>query len=217
MVGNGAVVRFIPSGEILPNGLRRAPDGGPPLREDEAVPMPVEISFSDLLANLNPLHHIPVVGWVFRAVTGETVNPAFRALGGFLFGGPIGAIASAVGAMVESLFSGAPERHAGGAVSIEAAAVPSVQREKGATVVASAAADSAQPLAVRLGARLHPPPASAAMPPLASSRGSGDPAFAAKMLRGLEAYERTLRARDGLPPPELTRHPVDQSAAASRP
>ena len=36
---------------LLPNGLRQAPDGGPPLREDEAVPMPVDISFGDFLAS----------------------------------------------------------------------------------------------------------------------------------------------------------------------
>lgn len=211
MIGSGAFLRFTPAGEIAPNGLRPAPDGGPPLREDEATPMPVEISFGDLLANLNPLHHIPVVGWIYRAVTGETVNPAFRALGGFLFGGPIGAIASAVGAMAESLFSGAPDRHAGGVVAhasaTEAATPPAAGRAPPPATASttSPAADSGLPLAARLGARTHPTPVSATTPSLAAGRGSGDPEFAAKMLRGLEAYERTLRARSGLPPPETIR------------
>lgn len=194
--------RFTPTHAISPPGLRPAPDGGPPLREDEAVPMPAEMSFGAFLANLNPLHHIPVVGWVYRAVTGETAHPAFRGLGGFLFGGPIGAIVSAVSAMVEGIVSG--RREMGGVVAKDDAPAPGVIAQ------AAAASDPGPaPLATRLGARAHPAPASANPPTLAAARSpaaaAGDPEFAQKMLRGLEAYERTLRARQGLPPPEPAR------------
>jgi hypothetical protein len=176
---------------LLPNGLRQAPDGGPPLREDEAVPMPVEISFGDLLANLNPLHHIPVVGWVYRQITGESVNPAFRALGGFLLGGPIGAIVAAVGALAESLFSDSPDAAAGGAVA--AAPVPA----PAAGASASAPAPAAEPpLAERLGARSYPGPDGAAVSLVAHTSGPAEPPdFAERMMRGLDAYERTLRLR----------------------
>lgn len=194
--------RFIPAQAILPPGLRHAPDGGPPLREGEAVPMPAELSFDAFLANLNPLHHIPVVGWVYRAVTGETAHPLFRGLGGFLFGGPIGALVSAVSAMVEGIVSGRSEM--GGVVA--------KGEPDGAAAVAEAAAagdPAPAPLAARLGARVYPAPARDAALTLASAGASppsaGDPEFAQKMLRGLEAYERTLRARRGLPPPEPAR------------
>ncbi len=192
--------RFIPAQAIAPPGLRHAPDGGPPLREDEAVPMPATLSFGAFLANLNPLHHIPVIGWIYRAVTGETAHPLFRGLGGFLVGGPIGAIVSAVGAMVEGIVSGRSEM--GGVVA--------KGEPQGSGAVAAAAGDAAPPpLASRLGARVYPAPARAALPTLASAASSppsaGDPEFAQKMLRGLEAYERTLRARQGLPPLEPAR------------
>jgi hypothetical protein len=189
---------------LLPNGLRQPPDGGPPLREDEAVPMPVEISFGDFLANLNPLHHIPVVGWAYRQITGQSVNPAFRALGGFLFGGPVGAIIAAVGAMAESLFSGSPDGGAGGAVApptgvAMAAALPRAAGTERADAVpladAAAAPADGQALAARLGARSYRAPSEAALPALAASRPAGESAFAERMLRGLDAYDRTLRLR----------------------
>lgn len=193
--------RFTPAHAISPPGLRPAPDGGPPLRADEAVPMPAELSFGAFLANLNPLHHIPVVGWIYRAVTGETAHPAFRGLGGFLFGGPIGAIVSAVTAMVETIVSGRTE--AGGVVAKAEPTAP------GPIASPSPDAAPAGSLAARLGARAHPAPAQAALPTLAAAKSpapaAGDPEFARKMLRGLEAYERTLRARQGLPPPEPAR------------
>lgn len=180
---------------LLPNGLRQAPDGGPPLREDEAVPMPVDISFGDFLANLNPLHHIPVVGWVYRQITGETVNPAFRALGGLAFGGPVGAIIAAVGAMAESLFGDAPDEADGGVVAIvppgpvtAAPAPPPV-----ATVLPAEPPPAGEALAARLGARSHPAPAPA--PVLAAARAPQEPDFAERMMRGLDAYDRTLRLR----------------------
>jgi hypothetical protein len=188
-------------------GLRQAPDGGPPLREDEAVPMPGAISFGDFLANLNPLHHIPVVGWVYRQITGETVNPAFRALGGFLFGGPVGAIIAAVGAMAESLFSGSPDSGAGGVVAVApprpgevavaaafAEGAATQRGEAGPLAEAGAAADG-HALAARLGARPYRAPPEAALPPLAAVRPAGESDFAERMMRGLDAYERTLRLR----------------------
>ncbi|WP_019015848.1 hypothetical protein [Elioraea tepidiphila] len=193
---------------LLPHGLRQAPDGGPPLREDEAVPMPVEISFGDFLANLNPLHHIPVVGWAYRQITGESVNPAFRALGGFLLGGPVGAIIAAVGAMAESLFSDSPDGGAGGAVAVApplpagaatAAALPRAAGTQLADAVpladAAVAPVDGQALAARLGARSYRAPSEAALPALAASRPAGESGFAERMMRGLDAYDRTLRLR----------------------
>lgn len=194
---------------LLANGLRQAPDGGPPLREDEAAPMPVSISFGDFLANLNPLHHIPVVGWAYRQITGESVNPAFRALGGFLLGGPVGAIIAAVGAMAESLFSDSPDGGAGGAVAVAppqagvamAAAMPRGAGTELAEAVPLAGAArvpvDGEPLAARLGARAYPAPSEAVRPALAAVRPAGEGDFAERMMRGLDAYDRTLRLRRG--------------------
>lgn len=58
-------------------------------------------SFSDFLSVINPLQHIPIVGTIYRAVTGDTIAPAARVLGGALFGGPIGLLTSAFNAVIE--------------------------------------------------------------------------------------------------------------------
>ena len=50
--------------------------------------------FDDLLDLINPLQHIPIISSIYRAITGDTIAPGPRMLGGALFGGgPIGAIA----------------------------------------------------------------------------------------------------------------------------
>jgi hypothetical protein len=59
------------------------------------------LSFSEFLSAINPLQHIPVVGSLYRAATGEQILPAARVLGGALLGGPVGLIASAFNAGLE--------------------------------------------------------------------------------------------------------------------
>jgi len=59
------------------------------------------LTFRDLLDLINPLHHIPVIGTIYRRLTGDTIDPAMRIIGGGLLGGPIGAAASLAGAVVE--------------------------------------------------------------------------------------------------------------------
>lgn len=58
-------------------------------------------SFWDFLDIVNPLQHIPIVSTIYRAVTGDTIDPGARIAGGTLFGGPIGLAVSLAGAMVE--------------------------------------------------------------------------------------------------------------------
>lgn len=55
--------------------------------------------FGDLLDMVNPLQHIPVVGALYREATGDTIRPVSRVVGGGLFGGPLGAIASLANAI----------------------------------------------------------------------------------------------------------------------
>lgn len=50
--------------------------------------------FSDLLDLINPLQHIPVVGSVYREVTGDDRGAVSAILGGVLLGGPIGLAAA---------------------------------------------------------------------------------------------------------------------------
>lgn len=93
----------------------RAP-GQPPvlpaLGEDAAEPMPGEISFAEFLAGLNPLHHLPVIGTIYREVTGESIPPVMRVLGGALFGGPLGMLSSAVMAALDEARAAPPTQAA---------------------------------------------------------------------------------------------------------
>lgn len=69
-------------------------------------------SFWDLLDIVNPLQHIPIVSTIYRAVTGDTIDPGARIAGGTLFGGPIGMVVSLVSAMVEEDTGKDPGEHA---------------------------------------------------------------------------------------------------------
>ena len=59
------------------------------------------MSFSEFLSAINPLQHIPVVGTIYRAITGDIPPPAARVVGGLLLGGPLGLVASAADAILE--------------------------------------------------------------------------------------------------------------------
>ena len=52
------------------------------------------VTFRQILSELNPLQYLPVVGTIYRSVTGDTVPETARAIGSFLvsglIGGPIG-------------------------------------------------------------------------------------------------------------------------------
>jgi hypothetical protein len=62
-----------------------------------------EFTFGDFLSILNPLQHIPVVSSVYRWVTGDTLKPAARVIGGAIYGGPMGLVTAAINAIVEEV------------------------------------------------------------------------------------------------------------------
>ncbi len=57
--------------------------------------------FETLLDIVNPLQHLPVVGTIYRAVTGDTLSSGARLIGDTLFGGPIGLASAAVNLAVQ--------------------------------------------------------------------------------------------------------------------
>lgn len=57
--------------------------------------------FGDLLQALNPLQNLPIVGTLYREMTGATIEPSARVLGGLIYGGPIGMASALVNAIVE--------------------------------------------------------------------------------------------------------------------
>ncbi|MCB9982926.1 MAG: hypothetical protein H6861_04510 [Rhodospirillales bacterium] len=60
-----------------------------------------EFSFGDLIDMINPLHHLPVVGHVYRELTGDEIKPIGKIMGGAIFGGPLGAASGLANVIVE--------------------------------------------------------------------------------------------------------------------
>lgn len=60
-------------------------------------------SFHDLLNIVNPLQHIPIVSTIYRAVTGDTINPISRLAGDALYGGLWGFVSSAANVAFEEI------------------------------------------------------------------------------------------------------------------
>ncbi|UPY36623.1 hypothetical protein [Sediminicoccus sp. KRV36] len=89
---------FRPPGSL---NLPGPPDRGPELGPDEAIPIPGELAFDEVLQGLNPLHHLPGVGMIYRAVTGTEIHPAMRALGAGITGGPLGMALAGVMSAIE--------------------------------------------------------------------------------------------------------------------
>jgi len=67
------------------------------------------LSFGEMIDVVNPLHHLPVVGNVYRSLTQDDISPVAKIAGGALYGGAIG------GAV--SLLTAAVEEHSGQSVS----------------------------------------------------------------------------------------------------
>jgi hypothetical protein len=91
-------------------GYATPPDGAGPIGPDGYWPQPIDVPFSDVLKAMNPLHHVPVVGTIYRAITGETIPAPLRILGAGIFGGPIGILGAALMGFAEALLGMAPDR-----------------------------------------------------------------------------------------------------------
>lgn len=57
--------------------------------------------FGDLVDMINPLQHLPVIGHVYREITGDEIKPISRIIGGGVFGGGIGAASGLIDTVVE--------------------------------------------------------------------------------------------------------------------
>ena len=90
-------------------GYATPPDGAGPLGPDQLWPQKADVPFRQVLAAVNPLQHVPVVGMVYRATTGDTIPIAFQIAGSALFGGPLGLVGSIFGNLIMELFSLKPD------------------------------------------------------------------------------------------------------------
>ncbi|MEQ8586604.1 MAG: hypothetical protein RLO01_10330 [Thalassobaculaceae bacterium] len=91
-----------PTGEADPSG----PETG---GTDESL------GFADFIDIINPLQHLPVVGTLYRELTGDTMSETARMAGGVVWGGPAGL----VGALANTI----TERESGGDLGATALAM----------------------------------------------------------------------------------------------
>jgi len=65
---------------------------------------PQDFTFDDFLDIINPLQHLPVIGTIYRALTGDQIKPATRILGDIAYGGPMGLMSSCAQVLFEAIF-----------------------------------------------------------------------------------------------------------------
>jgi hypothetical protein len=78
------------------------------------VPTAKPWSFHELLSELNPLQYLPVVGTIYRSVTGDTIPEDVRTIGALAvsgaIGGPIGIATSLAALVIEKATGIDPEK-----------------------------------------------------------------------------------------------------------
>jgi hypothetical protein len=84
---------------ISPGPAPTGPASGP--ASDPAEPH--ESFFHHLLDVINPLQHLPVIGTIYRALTGEHLDPIEKIAGDTLYGGLWGAVSSIADVAFESI------------------------------------------------------------------------------------------------------------------
>ena len=92
---------------VQPSGAASAP--GPAVASGQT-----ETSFRDVLSAMNPLQYVPVVGSIYRALTGDGPPEPVRAIGSVIFsgltGGPIGAAIDVAEIALEKLTGIEPDQ-----------------------------------------------------------------------------------------------------------
>ena len=75
-----------------------------------------DFSFHNLLDIINPLEHLPIIGTIYRAITGTHIGIPERIAGDALYGGLWGAVSGVADAAFEAVTGKDFGRHGAGAV-----------------------------------------------------------------------------------------------------
>lgn len=98
--------------EIFGKAMQQASaEGGAPevgMKHDGVWPGAAgDTSVGDVLLDIvNPLQHIPVVGSIYRSLTGDTQSATANIVGGGLFGGPLGLLGGVVSTLFDAVTGG---------------------------------------------------------------------------------------------------------------
>ncbi len=108
MEGSDVAVNYLPSARVTPETPVPQAKTPPSSRDSDDGP-----SFGSILSALNPLQYLPVVGTIYRAVTGDTIPEGLRIAGSFvvsaLTGGPLGMLLNAAATAAEKITGIDPE------------------------------------------------------------------------------------------------------------
>lgn len=193
-------------------------------RQDNAAarakdtPKEAEFTFDDLIDVINPLQHLPIVSTIYRAITGDEITPHARAMGGGLYGGPVGLLSAGVSMAVEEAVGDSPDKILASLFSSDApeeaelaakpASTPAPVAETAAAPQPKAAEDkpaaptapepAATPIAApasRRGMRFFPLPGGRTQTiPLAQARAAAPPPPAAEPAQAAAAGQQQLSA-----------------------
>lgn len=97
------VASFVPPEPGAGAGTHQSRFETNPIARDRLPDGELSFSFKDLLDTINPLQQIPVVNWIYRAITGDRIALAPRLIGGALFGGPVGVLLAGIQAGIEEM------------------------------------------------------------------------------------------------------------------
>ena len=90
-------------------GPATPPDGAGPIGEDQAWPTVLNATTDDVLRGLNPVQHMPGLGMIYRAVSGEAIPATMRVIGAGIVGGPMGALGAGLMGIAEFLMTATPD------------------------------------------------------------------------------------------------------------
>ena len=91
-------------------------------------------TFLDFLDIINPLQHIPIIGTLYRELTGDTLDPGSRVIGGTLFLGPVGTVVSLANVLVDDATGKDMGEHVMAFFENEEPAAPGAEPAKGKIV-----------------------------------------------------------------------------------
>ena len=93
-----------PYGRLRPEIAQPAQDPATDLKVADAKAAPEEEDFfAHLWDVVNPLQHLPVIGTIYRAATGDRLDPVEKIAGGTLYGGLWGAVSSVASVAFEAI------------------------------------------------------------------------------------------------------------------
>jgi len=107
----------------------------------------VKSFWGDVLDVINPLQHLPVVGTIYRAVTGDKMGDVEKVAGDTLYGGPIGLISSLADVAFEKITGKVLDMVTGGGTTTAVASNAMALKPLPSRTTASAAPSSIIPAA----------------------------------------------------------------------